>query len=223
LLKSIRNALEALGTAESPEETARSVQRDVEELAGCFALVAGHPVQCIVAAIDALVHESGTPPVFSPGTVRTIDQALDLAGSLLDPRHLKRAKDLNAPRALVIDDDRDLLATVDSALGLVDIHTTPSTDPTDALNQLCASSFDLVLLDIGLPGLNGIDVCGRIRELPAHKKTPVIFLTVGDTVENRAQSSLNGGNDFIVKPFNVRELALKAVTWAYRRQFSLLA
>jgi len=71
--------------------------------------------------------------------------------------------------------------------------------------------------------MSGIDMCGRIRELPAHKKTPIVFLTVGDTVENRAQSSLNGGNDFIVKPFNVRELALKAVTWAYRRQFGLTA
>ena len=55
------------------------------------------------------------------------------------------------------------------------------------------------------------------------RRTPIVFLTVGDTVENRAQSSLNGGNDFIVKPFNVRELALKAVTWACRRQFSLLS
>jgi CheY-like chemotaxis protein len=181
----------------------------------------GHPVQCIAAAIEALVHEGGT--AFAAGTLRTLNQAIDLAGGLLDPRHLKRVKDLAAPRALIVDDDRDLLSTVEAALGLVEIHTTQSPNAADALAKLGGSPFDLVLLDIGLPGLNGIEVCGRIRELPEHKQTPIVFLTIGDTVENRAQSSLNGGNDFIVKPFNVRELALKAVTWAYRRQFGLAA
>jgi CheY-like chemotaxis protein len=222
LLKSIRSTLDTMGNAGASAEAAQSVQNDVEQLSACFAPVAGHPVQYLVAAIDALIHDLGSPAGFNPGTVRTLDQALDLAGGLLDPRHLKRARGLTAPRALVVDDDHDLLSTVDAALGLVDIQTTQSIDAKDALNKLCASTYDLVLLDIGLPGLNGIDVCGRIRELPEHKKTPIVFLTVGDTVENRAQSSLNGGNDFIVKPFNVRELALKAVTWACRRQFSLL-
>jgi len=150
LLKSIRSTLDGVAGGVAPGDAVKSVLGDVEALSACLSPVAGHPVQCIVAAIDALVHESGI--TFGSGTVRTLDQALDLAGGLLDPRHLKRAKDLSAPRALVVDDDRDLLATVDAALGLVDIHATQSTDPVEALNKLCASSFDLVLLDIGLPG-----------------------------------------------------------------------
>jgi len=220
LLRAIRNTLESQ-SSELPGQIAQALRSDVEALAACLALVAGHPVQCIIGAIEALVHESGAE--FAAGTLRTLKQAIDLATGLLDPRHLKRAKDLVAPRALIVDDDRDLLSTVGAALDLVKIHTTQSFDATDALDKLGGSSFDLVLLDIGLPGINGIDVCGRIRELPEHKQTPIVFLTVGDTVENRAQSSLNGGNDFIVKPFNVRELALKAVTWAYRRQFGVAA
>jgi CheY-like chemotaxis protein len=220
LLKAIRSTLEAQ-SGENPERIARAVQDDVEALAACLAPVVGHPVQCIVGAIEALVHEGGA--AFATGTLRTLNQAIDLAGGLLDPRHLKRVKDLAAPRALIVDDDRDLLSTVEAALSLVEIRTTQCLNAADALDKLGGSPFDLVLLDIGLPGLNGIDVCGRIRELPEHKQTPIVFLTIGDTVENRAQSSLNGGNDFIVKPFNVRELALKAVTWAYRRQFGLAA
>jgi DNA-binding response OmpR family regulator len=78
--------------------------------------------------------------------------------------------------------------------------------------------FDLVLLDVGLPDLNGIDVCSRIRELPTHRTTPVVFMTGDSTDATRAQSSLNGGDDFMPKPFNVRELTVKAATWVARQQ-----
>ena len=153
--------------------------------------------------------------------IRTIRHAIDLAAQLLDPRNLKRARNLSQPRALVIDDDRELLSTVTAALDSAEIQSAGTANADDALKRLGTESYDLVVLDIGLPDVNGIDVCGRIRELPDHHETPVVFLTVGDTIDNRAQSSLNGGTDFIVKPFNVRELAVKATTWAYRNQLGV--
>jgi DNA-binding response OmpR family regulator len=87
--------------------------------------------------------------------------------------------------------------------------------------MISKESFDVVLLDIRLPDSNGIDVCAKIRELPRHKKTPVVFITVEDSVDQRAQSSLNGGDDFIAKPFNVNELVVKTCTWACKSQFVL--
>ena len=94
--------------------------------------------------------------------------------------------------------------------------------PPHALPLVRESHFDLILLDIGLPEQSGIELCAKIREITTSRKTPIVFLTARDTVENRAQSSLHGGNDFITKPFNVSELTLKAQTWVYRAQFGLI-
>jgi DNA-binding response OmpR family regulator len=82
-------------------------------------------------------------------------------------------------------------------------------------------AFDLVILDVSLPDVNGIDVCSRIRELPNHKKPPIVVMTVDSTAENRAHSGLNGWDDFMSKPFNMRELAVKAATWVARQQCGL--
>ena len=221
LLRCVRSSLDSLGEAGNPLAVCETIARDVHELSACLTSITGHPVQRIVASIDSLVREHPAQTPFNPGTTRTIRHAIDLSASLLDPKFLKRAKNLADPRALVIDDDRDLLSTVTAALDSAKIQTAGSADADDALQKLGSESFDLVLLDIGLPTVNGIDVCGRIRELPDHKQTPVVFLTVGDSVENRAQSSLNGGTDFIAKPFNVHELAVKAATWAYRNQLGV--
>jgi DNA-binding response OmpR family regulator len=64
-----------------------------------------------------------------------------------------------------------------------------------------------------LPEESGIDLCPKIRALPGYEKTPVVFVTARDTVDNRTQSTVGGGNDFITKPFNTLELTLKAQIW----------
>ena len=221
LLKRVRDTLDSLADATKPVAACETVARDVRELNTCLSPIAGHPVQRIVASIDALVQNHATGTSFEAGMIRTIRHAIDLAAQLLDPRNLKRARNLSQPRALVIDDDRELLSTVTAALDSAEIQSAGTANADDALKRLGTESYDLVVLDIGMPEVNGIDVCGRIRELPEHHETPVVFLTVGDTIDNRAQSSLNGGTDFIVKPFNVRELAVKATTWAYRNQLGV--
>ena len=82
--------------------------------------------------------------------------------------------------------------------------------------------FDLLLLDIGLPDINGLDICTSIRQIPDHAKTPIVFLTGHDTLESRAQSSLSGGTDFIGKPFNMFELTVKVNTWVFKNQLNLV-
>ena len=221
LLRCVRTALDSLGDSNDPVPVCEGVARDIHELNACLDSIGGHPVQRIVASIASLVDGRAAQTPFDLGTIRTIRHAVDLAASLLDPRFLKRAKNLGEPRALIIDDDQDLLTSVTAALDSARIQSAGSADADDALKKLGSESFDLVLLDIGLPKVNGIDVCGRIRELPEHKETPVLFLTVDDNAESRAQSSLNGGTDFIAKPFNVHELAVKATTWAYRNQLGV--
>jgi DNA-binding response OmpR family regulator len=60
--------------------------------------------------------------------------------------------------------------------------------------------------------MDGFELCKNIRQIPALARTPIVFLTGLTTIENRVQSSLSGGNDFIGKPFNLHELSVKALT-----------
>ena len=80
----------------------------------------------------------------------------------------------------------------------------------------------LIFLDIGLPDMNGFELCTRVRAIARHEKTPIVFVTGMTTFQNRVQSSLSGGNDFIGKPFNVAELGLKALIWVFKAQLGLI-
>jgi DNA-binding response OmpR family regulator len=72
-----------------------------------------------------------------------------------------------------------------------------------------------------MPGMDGFELCKQTRALAIHEKTPVVFLTGLATLENRVQSSLSGGNDFIAKPFNLHELSVKAITLLLKAQLNL--
>ena len=72
------------------------------------------------------------------------------------------------------------------------------------------------MLDVDLPGMNGFELCAKLRQLPAHKKTPVVFVTSQSDFESRANSTMSGGNDFIGKPFRFIELAVKALIYVLK-------
>jgi PleD family two-component response regulator len=85
-----------------------------------------------------------------------------------------------------------------------------------AYDLLAENRFDLIFLDVGMPGMSGFELCTRLRQLPAHKKTPVVFVTSLNDFESRASSTMSGGNDFIAKPFLFIELAVKALVCVLR-------
>jgi PleD family two-component response regulator len=68
-----------------------------------------------------------------------------------------------------------------------------------------------VFLDVNMPGMTGFELCSKLRALPRHKKTPVIFVTILSDFDSHTRSKAAGGNDFIVKPFLSTELTLKAL------------
>ena len=69
-----------------------------------------------------------------------------------------------------------------------------------------------------MPGMDGFDLCAKIRALPTNKTTPVIFVTSLTDFKSRAKSSLSGGADLIAKPFMFIELSVKALTYVMRSQ-----
>jgi CheY-like chemotaxis protein len=221
-LKAMRASLETLKTCDNPDEASQNISSLSSALAEALAPANGHSAHRLAAACAALVADARSRPwTFEPGVTRTLLQAAEVIGAMLDPRLFTKAAEAPVARALVIDDDPDLLETVTDALKSADIRATPCSTPGQGIEMLEKEEFDLVLLDVGLPQVNGIDLCSRIREMPSHRTTPVVFMTVDSTVDTRAQSSLSGGDDFMSKPFNVRELAVKAATWVARQQCGL--
>ena len=182
-----------------------------------------HPVARLVVSLESLLRDMAhRPGAIEQGLLRTITQAVDFLATLLTPAVLARSNDLPQPSILALDDDKDLLPAIAASLEFSHLATTACSDAKEALNLMLEGRFDLLLLDIGLPDVNGHDICSSIRKITAHEKTPIVFLTGHDTLESRVQSSLSGGTDFIGKPFNMFELTVKANTWVFKNQLGLV-
>jgi DNA-binding response OmpR family regulator len=70
------------------------------------------------------------------------------------------------------------------------------------------NNYDAIILDLGLPGINGLDLCQRLRK-EAHKWQPVLMLTARDTVADRISGFEHGADDYLIKPFSLKELKLR--------------
>lgn len=218
-LKNIHGALEQLAIDGTNDEAAAALSTHTLALAQTVAPLAGHPAQQLATACVALVKDSRTRAGrIEPTVVTTLKQACETIGALLDPRALKKVKGPISPRTLIVDDDRDVVETLDRSLKSAHFQPSSCSTAEQAIDLLKRERFDLVLLDISMPGLSGFDLCAKIRETTTNKKTPVIFMTGADSVENRAQSSITGGDDFLTKPLNMFELGVKASSWVCRSQ-----
>ncbi len=110
---------------------------------------------------------------------------------------------------LIVDDERDLLSLLDFNLRGEGFETVLASSAEQALAQLRRAVPDLVVLDLMLPDLPGTEVCRRIKSDPRTKRVPVVMLTAkGDEVDRVVGFEL-GADDYVTKPFSVRELVLR--------------
>ena len=108
--------------------------------------------------------------------------------------------------ALLIDDDSRLAALVTEYLGEHGIDVAVASDARRGLVALKSGRFDVVLLDVMLPGIDGLETCRRIRATPELAAIPIVMLTArGDDVDKVVGLEL-GADDYVAKPFNPREL-----------------
>lgn len=107
-------------------------------------------------------------------------------------------------RILVVDDDRSVRDALRRALILAGYDVDCAEDGADALNQITLSAPDAVVLDVGMPKINGLDVCRRLRA--AGDRIPVLMLTAMDAVEDRIDGLDAGADDYLIKPFDIGEL-----------------
>jgi DNA-binding response OmpR family regulator len=110
-------------------------------------------------------------------------------------------------KILVVEDDIELAERLDDWFKLENHIVEVVGSGEDALQMLSVYSYDVVVLDWGLPGMNGIDVCKQYRRSGGH--TPIIFLTGKDDVESKMTGLDCGADDYLPKPFDVRELSAR--------------
>ena len=91
-----------------------------------------------------------------------------------------------------------------------------ASDGLTAIHLIATNEYDVIILDVMLPGLSGFEVCRRIRN-DIHCSTPVIIMTSKDQLEDKEQGFTVGADDYLIKPFNLRELQLR-VDALYRRK-----
>jgi two-component system response regulator MprA len=115
-------------------------------------------------------------------------------------------------RILIVDDEPGLRRAVARALSLERYEVQQAQDGGEALTALGGRPFDAVVLDVSMPGVDGLEVCRRLRE--GGDRTPVLMLTARDTVDDRVAGLDVGADDYLVKPFALRELLarLRAIT-----------
>ncbi|MCP4934266.1 MAG: response regulator transcription factor [bacterium] len=107
---------------------------------------------------------------------------------------------------LIVDDDPHILEIISFALDKAGMKTEMAADGQDALTTIKAHNFDLIVLDISMPELDGLEVC---RELRKTSEVPVLFLSSRDEEIDRIVGLEIGGDDYVTKPFSVRELVAR--------------
>ncbi len=107
-------------------------------------------------------------------------------------------------RILVVDDDRGVREALRRALALAGYEVQLAEDGEEALELLVQAVPEAVVLDVGLPGVDGLEVCRRVRRMGS--RVPILVLTARDAVSDRIDGLDAGADDYMVKPFDVGEL-----------------
>lgn len=123
-------------------------------------------------------------------------------------------------KILIVDDEKPICDLIDLNLSSAGYHCISVKDGLKAINRIEEEDFDLVLLDIMLPGADGYDIMEYIRPL----KIPVIFITAKHEVKDRVKGLKLGADDYLVKPFDVVELVarVEAVLRRYNKTEQIL-
>jgi len=189
----------------------------VHRLTGGAGLVGCHHLALMGGALEALLFELGErPQLVNSSTARTVATAVEYLGVLFDDARIVRRAETLTGEVLVVDDDPLANRIAQAALQRAKLNVHTAENSVIALSLLAQTRFDLFLLDIEMPQLNGYDLCRKIRCLPGYEKTPVIYISAHGDFESRVKSIVAGGNDLIAKPILPLELAVKAVTHLIR-------
>ncbi len=219
-LGKLRACLQAVVKADSEVSRLKLVHelyRRVHALTSNAGLAGLSQIAQMADALEALLKEVYEKPRnINASTLRTVALAVDFVGLLFEPSRLVSAGQIPSASILVVDDEAISRRAVTFALEKANLKSVGVDGPLVALSLLTDNPFDLIILDVDMPGMTGFELCTKLRSIDQHRGTPVIFVTNLNDFESRASSMMSGGNDFIAKPFLFVELAVKALMYVLR-------
>ncbi|MEY3360127.1 MAG: hypothetical protein RI923_1387 [Pseudomonadota bacterium] len=123
-------------------------------------------------------------------------------------------------RLLVIEDNRDIAANLGDYLEDRGHTVDYAADGVTGLHLAVVNDFDAIVLDLNLPGIDGIEVCRKLR-MEGRKQTPVLMLTARDSLESKLAGFESGADDYLVKPFALQEVEARLQVLARRTKTNL--
>lgn len=113
------------------------------------------------------------------------------------------------PHVLIVEDDPHIRDLIILHLGLEGLQSTAIGDGREALERVSTSPFDLIVLDLMLPGVDGISICRALRRSGPNQDVPVLMLTARREESDKVLGLESGADDYLAKPFGVRELVAR--------------
>jgi DNA-binding response OmpR family regulator len=114
------------------------------------------------------------------------------------------------PRVLVVEDEAHIRELIQLHLGLEGLEIEAVADGQDALTRAGAEPFDLIILDLMLPGVDGISICRAVRRDGPNQDVPILMLTARREESDKVLGLESGADDYLAKPFGIRELVARA-------------
>lgn len=175
------------------------------------------PVWLMAYALEGLFKQlSSNASEVTPSVLRTGAGAVDLLQALC-VRGLNPNLATKPPiKLLAVDDDPISLHALSFALKKAFNPPDLAPDGETALGMVAGQTYDVIFLDVNMPGMDGYELCTKIHQPDRHRTTPVVFVTGLNDFNSRAKSTLSGGESHIAKPFLASEITVKALTLALR-------
>jgi DNA-binding response OmpR family regulator len=143
---------------------------------------------------------------------------LTLFHSYTEFQPMDTAQSKGAARVLLVEDDQHIRELVALHLQLEGLTVTAVTDGNDGLARARAETFELIVLDLMLPGLDGVTVCRAIRRDSRNSDAPILMLTARRDEADKVLGLDSGADDYLTKPFGVRELVARVRALLRRRR-----
>jgi DNA-binding response OmpR family regulator len=201
-----------VGNSEEGKEHLSQVYQMVRLLSTRAGLAGCGKIAQLTGAMEAMLFDQmfRLKGAVSLSSVQTLRQAVDCLEHLYSNGDLGCDMATTKASVLLVDDDEICNMANEVAFKRANYESVGAKDAGGALNLLADYTFDLILLDIEMPGMDGIELCRKLRSITHHQNTPVIFVTQHADFDTRAQSLHSGGDDLIAKPIAALELIVKA-------------
>ena len=123
---------------------------------------------------------------------------------------------LEKKRILIVDDDAEIRDLLEFDISSSGYFVDTASDGMEGLNKALNNKYDLILLDVMMPKMNGFDVCKNIRQ--AKINVPILMLTAKGTISDKTSGFDSGADDYLVKPFDIQEVLLRIRVLLRRNQ-----